>query len=97
MRNASLSCCRISWLEVLGRGSHAGDIMPTDSFLPVPSAEGIAAFQKLYAARFGHFLTDDEARDLASRYLLLYHLGTTKIETQVDNSSPMATIRAQEP
>lgn len=48
------------------------------AFLPAPSEEGVRRFQELYLSRFGQTLNDDEALDLATRYLHLYFFGTTR-------------------
>jgi hypothetical protein len=47
--------------------------------LPVPSAEGISQFQRLYEQRFGTTLSESEALDLATRYLHLVYFATTPL------------------
>lgn len=54
--------------------------MSTPLFLPTPSPEGLEKFRALYLARFGKHLTDGQARDLATRYLLIYSLGTSRVD-----------------
>lgn len=45
------------------------------STLPTPTPEGIAQFKALYRKRFGIELDEEQALDLATRYLHLFCLG----------------------
>ena len=60
--------------------------MKTPLFLPTPAPESVEAFRALYQTRFGRDLTEEEARELASHYLLIYHLGTSVDSSAVDKS-----------
>ena len=67
--------------------------MSNSLFLPTPSHEGVKTFQKLVQARFGQDLDDEQARDLAARYLLIYSIGTTP----VDKVAPLTTMKGDKP
>ena len=67
--------------------------MSNPLFLPTPSQEGVKTFQKLVQARFGQNLGDEQARDLASRYLLIYSIGTTP----VDKIALLTTMKGDKP
>lgn len=44
---------------------------------PIPTPESVARFKVLYLKRFGVALSEQEALDLATRYLLIFALGAT--------------------
>ena len=46
--------------------------------LPVPTPSEVTKFKELYRKHRGVELSDEEALDLATRYLQLFYLGITK-------------------
>lgn len=73
-------------------GAEDGDeAMPLLPYLPSPSPQAVEAFRALYFERFGRCLTQEQASDLAARYLLIYSLGTTT----VDKASSLSTMKEQ--
>ena len=69
------------------------EIMKTPLFLPTPTPEGVETFRTLYQTRFGRILSLEQARELASSYLLIYSLGTSA----VDKENSYSTINPQKP
>ena len=69
------------------------EIMKTPLFLPTPTPEGVETFRALYQVRLGRSLSVEQARELASSYLLIYYLGTSA----VDKENPCSTMYPQKP
>lgn len=58
--------------------------------LPVPDAKAVADFKQLYLEKFGIDLPDDEAYDLALRFLQFFYFGITPPPTKDDTLNPPA-------
>ena len=71
-------------IRVVGgrKGFNASMKMPL--FLPTPAPKSIETFRTLYQTRFGRSLSAQDAREMASRYLLIYYLGTSVDGKAVD-------------
>jgi hypothetical protein len=66
---------------------------------PTPSAENVAAFKDLYLRRFGVDLGEEEAWDLATRYLHIFYFGVTPPPAPTANNkvSPIPEKLASQP
>lgn len=67
--------------EPIDRNSQASEAA-LPNFLPTPSEDGVRRFRELYQQRLGHALSDEQALDLATRYLHLYFFGTTRPKSE---------------
>ncbi len=71
--------------------------MSAPNFLPTPSPASLDTFRALYLARFGVHLSEEQTRDLATRYLLIYSLGTLPAAKPVDKGEPLPKMEAPNP
>lgn len=71
--------------------------MKTPLFLPTPTPESVEEFRTLYQERFGHRLSVEQARELASSYLLIYHLGTSSVNQIVDKGASRSKMKEKNP